>query len=423
MTVFGVILPAAVGHFDPTAALAHRLQERGHHPVFLMVRDWQQRVEAEGFGYHPVLEEECPAGTWAGILEKMSALDGQANLKYTLEYYEREAHALFRDVPAAVEAQGIEALLVDQTVFAGSTVAEHLGLPFVTLCCALALNRELDIPPSSSPWGYQPNRWGRLRNRLGYTALDWLTRKLRRTLQQQRTRWQLPPLARWNGTYSPFAQISQQPQAFDFPRQQLPRHFHYTGPIRGPSHSRAPAFPFDRLNGRPLLYASLGTIQNRRLEIFKTIAAACAGLEVQLAIAHGGGLDDNTVAQLPGRPIAVAYAPQLEVIRRSAAVITHAGLNTTLDALAHGLPVVALPLVHEQPAIARRILWTGTGAALWPSELNPTSLRSLISEVLEDPTYRQAAGRIKQAIDQSGGVNRAADVCEQVFLTRKPVPA
>lgn len=419
MRIFGVILPAATGHFNPIAALAHRLQAQGHRPVFLMVRDWQQQVEAEGFDYYPVLEAECPPGSWAGILAKVSALDGQANLKYTIEYYEREARALFRDIPAAVEALGIEALLIDQTVFAGSTVAEYLGLPFVTVCCALALNRELDIPPAPSPWDYRPDLWGRVRNRVGYATLDWLTRKLWRTLQQQRAHWHLPRRTRWGGTDSPFAQISQQPSGFDFPRRQLPRHFHYTGPLRGASRSRSPAFPFERLAGQPVLYASLGTIQNRRPEIFKLIAAACAGLGVQLVIAHGGGLDERTVADLPGDPIAVAYAPQLEVIQRSTAVLTHAGLNTTLDALTLGLPVVALPQVHEQPAIARRILWTGTGGVLWPAQLDPDALRSLIVRVIEEPAYREAAGRLKAEIAGSGGVERAAQICEQVFVGRK----
>ena len=42
---------------------------------------------------------------------------------------------------------------------------------------------------------------------------------------------------------------------------------------------------------RPLVYASLGTLQNGSEEIFRTIAEACAGLNAQLVISLGGGLD------------------------------------------------------------------------------------------------------------------------------------
>jgi len=46
-----------------------------------------------------------------------------------------------QDAPAAIKAAGIETLLVDQTEPAGDTVAQFLGIPFITVCCALAINR------------------------------------------------------------------------------------------------------------------------------------------------------------------------------------------------------------------------------------------------------------------------------------------
>jgi zeaxanthin glucosyltransferase len=96
-------------------------------------------------------------------------------------------------------------------------------------------------------------------------------------------------------------------------------------------------FAWERLNGRPLVYASLGTLQNGSEEIFRIIASACAGLDVQLVISLGGGLDPERLGVLSGDPLVVRYAPQLEIVKRAAAVITHAGLNTTLESLAEGV--------------------------------------------------------------------------------------
>jgi len=61
-------------------------------------------------------------------------------------------------MPPAIQAAGIEALMVDQTEAAGDTVAQFLGIPFI-VCCALAINRETQLPvlyslePTSIPGG------------------------------------------------------------------------------------------------------------------------------------------------------------------------------------------------------------------------------------------------------------------------------
>ncbi len=84
------------------------------------------------------------------------------------------------------------------------------------------------------------------------------------------------------------------------------------------------------------MYASLGTLQNGFQEIFRAIADGCAGLPVQLVISLGGGLDPERLGAPSGDPVVVKYAPQLEIVKRADVVITHAGLNTTLESLAEG---------------------------------------------------------------------------------------
>jgi UDP:flavonoid glycosyltransferase YjiC (YdhE family) len=58
-------------------------------------------------------------------------------------------------------------------------------------------------------------------------------------------------------------QIAQQPAFFDFPRKSLPKNFRYTGPWKELADLSKIDFPWERLDGRPLIYASLGTLQNR----------------------------------------------------------------------------------------------------------------------------------------------------------------
>ena len=128
----------------------------------------------------------------------------------------------------------------------------------------------------------------------------------------------------------------------------------------------------------------------------------------------------EAVPSLPGHPLVVEYAPQLEILKQTNLCITHAGLNTTLESLSNGVPLVAIPLADEQPGVAARIAWTGTGEFLLPSSLNVSRLRAVIEKVLAEDSYRQNALRLQQAIHRAGGVRRAADIIEAV-LTRKAV--
>ena len=84
-------------------------------------------------------------------------------------------------------------LLVDQMEAAGGTVAEHLGLPFTTVCNAQALNREPDVPPPFSPRSYRPVGWATARKRLGYAVSDWLNRPIAGIIERRRKAWKLLP--------------------------------------------------------------------------------------------------------------------------------------------------------------------------------------------------------------------------------------
>jgi UDP:flavonoid glycosyltransferase YjiC (YdhE family) len=70
-------------------------------------------------------------------------------------------------------------------------------------------------------------------------------------------------------------------------------------------------FPFAQLTGKPLIYASMGTVQNRLLDVFQTIASACEGLDAQLVISLGAGASSKSLPPLPGNRMFVGYAPQL----------------------------------------------------------------------------------------------------------------
>jgi zeaxanthin glucosyltransferase len=238
-----------------------------------------------------------------------------------------------------------------------------------------------------------------------------------------RKQWRLPPFKHPNDSFSSLAQLCQQPAAFEFPRQSLPSCFHFTGPYFNPDSRESTSFPFEKLTGQPLIYASLGTVQNRLLGTFEAIAAACQHLNVQLVLSLGGGSNPDSLPTLPGNPIVVSFAPQLALLQKATLTITHAGMNTTLESLANGVPMVAIPIASDQPAVAARIAWTGTGEVVSLKKLTVPKLRTAIEQVLQEDSYRNNALNLATAIQQAGGVKRAANIIEQAINTRKPVLA
>jgi UDP:flavonoid glycosyltransferase YjiC (YdhE family) len=91
------------------------------------------------------------------------------------------------------------------------------------------------------------------------------------------------------------AQISQQVAEFEFPRTALPEVFHFTGPLYDTAGREPTAFPYEKLTEQPLIYASMGTLQNRSQQIFTMIAEACLGLDAQLVISLGGSSSPNSL--------------------------------------------------------------------------------------------------------------------------------
>jgi MGT family glycosyltransferase len=197
---------------------------------------------------------------------------------------------------------------------------------------------------------------------------------------------------------------------------------HFVGPLH--DSAARPDVPFDyaRLDGRPLIYASMGSLQNKLPQVFEVIARACDGINAQLVVSFGR--EDAAIPDdLPGSPVAVRYAPQHDLIERASLVITHAGMNTAMESLANGVPMVAVPITNDQPAVAARIAWTGTGEVLPLGRLTADRLRPLVRKVLEDRCYRGSAERMRNAIRSAGGVPKAADIVERALGEKKLVLA
>jgi zeaxanthin glucosyltransferase len=421
MARIGAFCFPGTGHLNPMTALARSLEQRGHSLILFGIADVESKVRAAGIEYRQIGEWDYPLGTLLKLDQQLSAQRGLNIFRFTVERVKNYTRMILRDAPTAVRDSGVEALLVDEADPSGS-VAEFLRLPFVSIACFPPLLRSDLIPPFVFGWKYSAGMLGRLRNRIGGMLLSHFAAPVLTVLNEQRRAWGLPTRRHASEMLSPLAQITQLPAALEFPVPNPPPLLHYTGPFVDPQVRQPVPFPWEKLDGRPLIYASMGTLQNRLDHVFRTIAEACDGLDAQLVISLGGGNRPEDLGTLPGNPIVVGYAPQLEILGRAAAVITHAGLNTTLEALAEGVPLVAIPVGNDQPGVAARIAYRNVGVVIPLQKLSVDRLRRAVASVLTDDKYRSAARGLQAAIRQADGVKTATDLIEEAFGFRREAP-
>jgi len=385
-----------IGHVRPLAVLARELERRGHRAAFVHHQAAAPIFERSGVPF-------------AGIGE--GAIGRHGGVRGTVREMARQTDLLCRHAPGLLSRLGVDSVIGDQLEPAGGLIAERLGLPFATVACALPVDREPGVPPPYVGWRFDPSPRGRAWNAGGWRVTDLLMRPLGKVISGYCEAWGLPPRDRLEECFSPRLELAQAVAPIDFPREALPPHFHYLGPFRDPEPGSIdlPA------EGR-LVYCSLGTTSRAGGgRLFRAVAGACADLGVRLVIAHCGRLTRREIEALAGSPLVHDFVPQEEVLRRADAVVTNCGFNTVLDSLAAGLPMVAMPIAFEQPAIAARIDHAGVGRIVRPRAPLRRRLRSALETVLDSPDYRRRARSAGEEIRRAGGVRRAADLIESAL--------
>jgi zeaxanthin glucosyltransferase len=97
-------------------------------------------------------------------------------------------------------------------------------------------------------------------------------------------------------------------------------------------------------------------------------------------------------------------------------------LNTTLESLAQGVPMVAIPIAFDQPGISARIAHHGVGEFVDLENLSVDNLLELIRKVLTNRSYVERAHYFKEVIAKTRGLEIAAGVIDQAFETPKAQP-
>ncbi|WP_040263141.1 glycosyltransferase [Pseudomonas massiliensis] len=423
MSHFGVVAPPLFSHFQALQALAGRLVDLGHRVTFFQQLEAGALMRDNRLAFHPLGLASHPPGSLGEVLRHAARPSG-LSVRRVIKDMAASTDMLCAELPEAVTALHVDALICDQMEAAGGLVAEALGIPFVSVACALPINREpgVPLPVMSFPWEDDP------RMRKVYASstqvYDALMAPHGRVVARHARAFGLPPRRGLHECLSNLAQISQTLPSLEFPRQALPGCFHHVGPLRVPARSLADTSPWPVERGRPFIFASLGTLQGHRYGLFKRIAKACRAIDAQLLIAHCGGLDDSQAAMLRGLGAnwVTGFVTQPQVLRQADAVITHGGLNTVMDALVAATPILALPIAFDQPGVAARVAHAGIGRHCWHRSRWRT-LAGRLESLLDDTGVLVRLAALDAQLQAAGGAQRAAAIVEQAVRSGRPVNA
>jgi zeaxanthin glucosyltransferase len=313
--------------------------------------------------------------------------------------------------------------VIDTVQFYAELGAMQLGMPYVHVANGVHWDYSGYTPLCLYGWPHETTPAALARNRQGVAKWASLLESENGGIKAYAESVGLK--TDWNdlsSTVSPLASITQVPRAFDFESSHWPSQFHHTGPFHNGKGRKKVDFAWERLTGEPLIYASMGTILNGKVDVFRTIIAAVAkNKNLQLVLSIGDQIDPKQIGSAPNNAIIVKQAPQLELLKQATVCITHAGLNTVLESLAQGVPQLAIPITYDQPGVAARIAHKKTGVVTSLDKSTADRLASHLNEVLTNPTYRENARKMQRAIAEANGLSVAADLIEESFGTSRKV--
>jgi MGT family glycosyltransferase len=378
----------AHGHVNPTLPLVEELVCRGHRVTYATNSSFTTDIESTGATLLPTGEELPPRPS---IIE--------FNPEVIAQLMERMVGQARSSIPPMVEhaqQDPPDAVCYDMMTFTGSVLAEKLGVPGIGLMPSFASNEQFSLRDEIMPKEFDPDQ-----------------PELRRAFQQMQdfaAEHGVSPIPHPMAAAPAALNIVFLPKEFQLAGETFDDRFRFVGPSLGSRASDQSWRPRDE--SAPLLFISLGTAFNNRPDFFRMCLDAFGDGSWHVAMAVGDQIDPAELGALPANVEVRPYFPQPTVLRHAEVFLSHAGMNSTMESLYSGVPLVTVPQMPEQEANARRVEELGLGRRLVTSEVTSPMLRSAVDEVAADHQIRDSLAEMTRIVRNAGGPVAATDAIE-----------
>jgi MGT family glycosyltransferase len=382
------------GHVNPTLPVVRELVARGHEVVYTLTVEWRERLEAMGCRFRNT------AATEDGPFTTTDYNPGRPFYRQLLP----AAAALLPHLVAEARALRPDVIVSDSCAPWGLAVAKVLGLPGVCSVSTLVFDRE------------------EVRRDIGDPASR-SDECQAAAVAELATRWGVDLSDRDIGFFYGDENIVASCEALNPTHAAVRGRFHLVGSTFAPSDAeRAKGArdiadqglgAFVRRDGRRRVYGSMGTVVGPEPAFFAPFLEAFGGRDdTKLLLSIGGKMAPEALGPLADNVIVRASVPQIAVLEHTDAFVTHAGANSMHEGLFHGVPLVCVPHMGDQPQNARRVAAAGAGVHL-PPEISAARLGAEVAGVLGNPSYAESAARIARQLRTAGGLARAVDILER----------
>ena len=378
------------GHINPSLSLTRELVSRGESVDYFATGAYRAAIERTGARYH------CYRNSFlndlVGLPERLEALSWLL-MRTTAEVLEEHLTEMREQRPDYV--------IADSVAPWGFWLAEILGVPVVTSVVTFAFNRQVVAFAARS--GIRPKSARLFLSKLRHIANALRLRHRLRSLYQVRG----PGISRlvMGGSALNIVYTSRQfqPCADTFDQR-----FEFIGPMIS-ERNDAPDFPWGQVRDKVLVYVSLGTLFNADVAFYRSCFEAFESMDFQVILSVGANMSRGSLGAAPANFLVQPHVPQLEVLRRAAAFVTHGGMNSVCESLFHGVPMVVVPQMSEQAIVGRRVEETGAGIYLRKERATADTLRESVRQILSDGTFRRQATLLGDSFRKAGGAGKGAD--------------
>ena len=403
-----VYVDAVPGRLYPLVATLLELAGHGHEVIVKAGIDDVERLGAAGLRAEPLAEpiERFEPDDWKARTRFGALMSG-------LRQFGERARDQAIDLTATIEAERPDALFIDEGSWGAAAAAERSGLPWAFSLVSPVPLTSRDAPPFGLGLRPRHDRIGRLRDRAARPlTLGSLERIVGRELNGLRAELGVEPFTTLDAAFlAADLVLAYTAEPFEYPRTDWPAKVRLVGP--GPWEPPAAAPPWLENIERPLVLVTCSTLFQNDRRLADVACRAFAGTACEIVITTGQ--IDPTSFSAAGNVRIERFVPHTPVLDRAACVVCHAGMGITQKALAHGVPVVAVPFGRDQPEVARRVEVAHAGVRLPARRLNPERLRASVERAR---TLAPGARRLADAFRAAGGPAAAADALEGLTRPR-----
>jgi MGT family glycosyltransferase len=366
---------AGGGNVHPLAKLGARLVEVGHEVRVLGPRELTDRFTSHGMAFVP----HRTGAEWMGVEGVTWPRDDEEKAAFH--------RGLAADVIAEAGSAPTDVLVVDYMQPDALCAAELSYRPVVAFVHTLYARMAVG-PFSPMLMLADVGSINRLRDELGLPSVERITDLLDRATRVLVTT--VPELDR---------------------PDDIPDNVRYVGPILQESDDGWT--PPWTTAAHPLVVVAMGTTSMDEAPVVQLVLDAIEPLPVRVLVTLGEHLEPAAF-RTPDNAVLSGFVHHSAVLPDASLFIGHGGLGGISAALAHGVPVLSIPLGRDQPANAEHVEAVGAGRSV-SKDASMDDVRAAVAGVLADASYREAAQRMASVIAGYGNGARAIDELEALL--------